>query len=108
MSRTIRRAGADAVHDKRDYVGTPDRVDEWDLRWTGASSPAGCITRRTARFHCDAYRGYRGGVPRWYRRELNRRVKRLNLAEMRRCLARQCWDDHAPVPLKSNAGHYWW
>lgn len=107
MSRTIRRAGADAAHDKRHYVRTVDRVDECDLRRAGVSSPQACVARRAARFHGDAYRGYHS-APRWFRRELNKRITRLNRDEVRRCLNQQCWDDHAPIPLLSNAAYYWW
>ena len=106
MSRTFRRTGANAIHLKHYYVDTEDTVNRWDLQRFGVTDPKACVARQAARFHRDRHSGSYN-VPRWFRRELNKRFFRLNRDELRRCLNQECWDDHAPIPRRSNAGWYW-
>lgn len=104
MSRTVRRKGSGLL---TRHVGNADTIDDYQMQRFAAKTVQDCLQKKKAWFQGD-FRSGVWGVPGWYCRERNRRLARVNCAEMRRCMQSDNWDDHLPVLFRKDAGYDWW
>lgn len=104
MSRTIRRQGA---YQENHFVVDPERISCYEMNRYAAKTAEECVQKQKVWFHADNHSGV-WSAPSWFCRQRNRRISRLNAAEIRRCWVNGQWDDHLPVAFVKDAGYIWW
>jgi len=105
MSRTYRRK--DARHEYRwvllELTLEPGRLKRILL---DRNSAAG--RRAIARFHSDAQRTMKGGVPHWFCRIFKKRQRNANMRELSRWLADPAYDPVMTARHRHSAKWAWW
>lgn len=84
-----------------------DDLTPWDRRRAPVGSPQAHVAGPRTRAHRDHPSG-RFGVPRWYRRVINGKIKRQQLIELHRARVHNAWDAHSPLPFRPCVRYYRW